>query len=299
MNDWRNLRLRAKLASAIALLGCLAAQTATATAAPAKPALWKLSDHDTDIYLFGTIHILPKGLAWRTPALDKAIAESGELVLETPINKDLAATGQLMMKLAVSPGLPPLAERVPPERRAQLETLIKAAGLPLQTLDKVESWAAALMLTTATFSAMGYDSEAGVENSMAGAYAGKAITGIETVEQQLGFFDNLSQEAQTAFLLGAIDDPAVARAEFEAMLEAWRIGDTEGIARTFDSQTALSPELREALMTRRNTAWADWLEKKLDQPGTIMVAVGVGHLAGRDSVHDMLEARGLKAERVQ
>jgi hypothetical protein len=46
-------------------------------------------------------------------------------------------------------------------------------------------------------------------------------------------------------------------------------------------------------------AWAQWLARRLEKPGTVMVAVGAGHLAGRDSVQAMLKAKGLKATRVQ
>jgi uncharacterized protein YbaP (TraB family) len=53
------------------------------------------------------------------------------------------------------------------------------------------------------------------------------------------------------------------------------------------------------LLRARNAAWADWLAKRLDQPGSVLVAVGAGHLAGGLSVQTMLAAKGLKVERVQ
>jgi uncharacterized protein len=83
------------------------------------------------------------------------------------------------------------------------------------------------------------------------------------------------------------------------MLDAWSRGDLKGIARTFDDETQMSPELKDALMRRRNARWAEWLARRLDRPGTVFVAVGAGHLAGADSVQKMLEARGIKAKRVQ
>jgi hypothetical protein len=53
------------------------------------------------------------------------------------------------------------------------------------------------------------------------------------------------------------------------------------------------------LLTRRNARWAEWIDARLDRPGTVFLAVGAGHLAGRDSVQAMLEKRGIKAKRVQ
>ena len=280
----------------------LAACTTTAPAPDApRPALWKLADEDTTIYLFGTIHLLPKGLGWRTPALERAIAESDTLVLETEIASDQMDAAQTMMKLALSPGLPPLAERVPAEKRAELARVLKAAGIPEGSLDAMETWAAALTMLTLNYKQAGLSAEAGVERGLDESYRGakRKVIGLETVEQQFDFFDKLSEGAQRALLVSMLDDPKGAEAEFQAMLKAWKSGDTDAIARTFDSETALSPELREALMTKRNAAWADWLAKRLEQPGTVLVAVGAGHLAGKDSVQRMLSERGLKAERVQ
>lgn len=298
------LRKVSKFLAALGGLSVAACATpeGAATAAPApKPALWKVADEDTTIYLFGTIHILPKDLQWRTPKLAEAIAESDELVLETEMGTDLAATAKVMREMGLSDGLPPLIERVPEEKKPALASLIKSTGVPAKALDRMETWAAALMLTAASFRNMGFAAEAGVEKSIEVDYKGqsKRISGLETVEQQFGFFDSLSEEAQRAFLVGTIEDPAGARAQFQAMLKAWASGDTDAIAATFDAETAFSPELRAVLMQRRNVAWADWIANRLDTPGTVMVAVGAGHLAGRDSVQAMLAQRGLKAQRVQ
>src|SRR3546814_12767679 len=69
------------------------AETAEAVEA-AKPAMWKLADADTTIYQFGTIHLLPKGLEWRTPAIEKAVADSDAPVLETQLGTALSRPGR-------------------------------------------------------------------------------------------------------------------------------------------------------------------------------------------------------------
>lgn len=297
-------RLKKSGPRALAVIGA-ASLAACSTVQPAgneaRPALWKLADEDTTIYLFGTIHVLPKGLEWRTPAIERAIAESQALYLETELGSDPMAAAQVMMKLGTSPNLPPLVERVPVEKRAELRKMIAATGVPEAALDRLETWAAALTLLAVSFRQMGYSAEAGVEQGLATSYDGKTrpVKGLETVSQQFGFFDQLSESSQRTLLAEMIDDPAAAKAQFEAMLNAWKSGDTKAIARTFDSEKAMSPELREVLMTRRNAAWADWVARRLDEPGTVLVAVGAGHLAGKGSVQDMLKAKGLRTKRVQ
>jgi uncharacterized protein len=280
------------------LAGCATAQAPVAANA-AKPAMWKVSDADTTIYLFGTIHLLPEGLEWETPAFRQAVARSDALVMEAVLGKDPMAQAQALAKLGLAKGLPPLRERVPADKRDALDRMIKETGVPAAALDRLETWAAGLSLLAVSFQRMGLKADAGVESKLAASYRGKPVSGLETVEQQLGYFDGLSEESQRAFLVGVLDDPAGARMEFQNMLDAWRRGDVAKIAETFDSETTMTPELREVLMTRRNRAWAEWVQRRLDQPGTVMVAVGAGHLAGRDSVQAMLAAKGLKAQRVQ
>ena len=265
------------------------------------PAMWKLADEDTDIWLFGTIHLLPEGQAWRTPALEAALAEADELVLEVADVDDMMATALAMQKLGMSPGLPPIAERVPEEKRAALRAMIAESGYPEAVFDRLETWAAALPLLAVSFKRLGLDPSLGVERQIGAPFraSGRKVTGIETIEQQLGFFDTLSEGAQRALLLSVVEDKAETRAQFRAMLDSWARGDLDGIARTFDDETQMSPELKEALMRRRNARWAEWLAKRLDQPGTVFFAVGAGHLAGEDSVQAMLSAKGLRAKRVQ
>jgi uncharacterized protein YbaP (TraB family) len=284
-----------------ALLGAAPAPPTVATVPHGHPALWKLADADTTIYLFGTIHVLPPGQVWHTPAFEKALASSDELVLEIGNIDDQMALARSMAKFGAAEGLPPLAERVPADKRAALAAALAGIGLPANGLDRFRTWAAAILLLQIQLQKIGLDSSSGLELSLLAPAraAGKKIQGLETIDDQFGLFAHVSEEAQRALLVDALGSPDEAKREFQAMLRAWANGDVAGVARTFDGETALSPELRKALMADRNARWADWLKTRMAKPGTVFVAVGAGHLAGKDSVEAMLAARGLKVTRVQ
>lgn len=287
------------LFAGLALAAC-ATQSAQTPAGEARPALWSLSDADTNIYLFGTIHALPEGADWRTPSLEQALAASQELVTEVRLT-DQQAAAAVFARLGFGQGLPPALERVPEAKRELLREAIAASGLPAAAADRLKTWALAVALAQVLFQRAGINPELGVERSLTASFTERqaAMSALETVEEQLGFFDGLSEESQRAFLEGVLESPDEIRVEFDRMLAAWRAGDTRAIARTFNDEETLSAELREVLLTRRNARWAEWLQRRLEQPGTIFVAVGAGHLAGRDSVLDMLKRRGLRARRVQ
>lgn len=277
---------------------------AAAPASPqAHPALWKVSDADTTIYLFGTIHILPAGTNWMDPGIKRALDASQSLTLEAVLDKDPTEVATALVKLGHADGLPPLADRVPPEKRAQLEALIKASGVPESFLNGMKTWSGALMLTGAALQEIGVDAAVspGVEPQLTALFrsANKPVDGFETAETQLGFFDKLPEDAQRAFLVATLDNPAKARADFQKMLAAWEKGDPSAIEKTFADDPEFTPALRDLLIRQRDHNWADAIAKRLEQPGTVFVAVGAGHLVGPDSVQKMLADKGIKAVRVQ
>ena len=286
--------------SAIAATACSVAPASEPQVA--SPAMWKVADEDTTIYLFGTIHLLPKGTEWRSPAFDRAAAGADTLVVETVIDdSDPGKTMGELFKLALRDDLPPMVERVPAEKRAELETAIKKSGIPIEAYNKLETWAAAFMLLGVQFKDLGLDPASGVESTLKVQFKqdGKSIGQLETNAEQLGFFDRLAEEAQRNFLATVQTDASGMKEEFAGMIDAWGRGDVKAIADTFNSDLGDTPELREALLTKRNANWAKWVKGRLDQPGTILVAVGAGHLAGDHSVLTELEGQGVRVSRVQ
>lgn len=283
-------------------VACTSATSSAAPAAAPRPALWRVADRDTTIYLFGTIHLLPKNYQWRTPKFDQALKQSNGLVVETIVDpRNPAPLAQALMTLGVSPGQPPLVQRVPVDKQGALLTAVKASGLPIQAFDRMETWAAAFTLLGTQFRSIGLEGEDGVETTLKDSFtaSGKPIGQLETNAEQLGFFDRLPEQAQRDLLLSALEDPASARREFDGMLASWTRGDVGGMARSFNEEMESSPALKDALLVQRNRNWAGWVERRMAQPGTVFVAVGAGHLAGSESVIAMLQQRGLKVSRVQ
>jgi len=279
----------------------LAARTHRHAASAVRPAIWVLRDKDTSIYLFGTIHALPPHFDWETPALRRVIARSDRLVLEAVID-DPARSAQVLLKLGkADKPVPPLAERVAPKFRKALAAMEAKAGVPAATLDTMKTWAAAMVLFGVTVSDLGVSSADGVEDALKKQFRaqGKPVEGLETLEQQLGFFDTLTEAQQRAFLESVVDQRPDDAADFGTMLTAWSHGDEAGIAESFDRDMKSADALREVLLAKRNARWADLLIKRLAKPGVEMVAVGAGHLVGPDSVRARLKALGYKTVRVE
>jgi uncharacterized protein YbaP (TraB family) len=283
-------------------IATLAGLSAAPASARDRPALWEVSDRDTTVYLFGTIHLLPKNVQWRSPKFEKALARSQSLVVETIVDdKNPQAFTRTFAGMAFRQGLPPILDRVSPAKRAQLEAAIAKTGQPLSRFDQMETWAVAFAILGPQFQQLGLSTADGVEVVLRGifAQAGKPIEQLETNSEQLGLFDTLPEAAQRALLEGSVESPGDMRTQFNGMLSAWTRGDIDAIARTFNEEMASSPDLRDALIRRRNYNWSNWIARRMAAPGTVFMAVGAGHLAGPDSVQLYLQSHGYRVKRLQ
>jgi uncharacterized protein YbaP (TraB family) len=285
--------------------GCARQQVAEAPAAavpaaPVGPALWKVADADTTIYLFGTIHALPPETQWMRPSIADALAKSDTLVTEVELNAD---TIKSMQQEVMAKGMLPVGENLrdmlTAEQRAKYEAAVTRLGLKPETFDRFEPWYAAMMMTMLPLIKQGYATSAGVEKVLGGqAGAEKARASLETVEYQLAIFDSLSKDAQVRYLMEVIDGNQDIKAMLDKMVAEWMKGDADKLAELMN-QGLTDADLADKLLYQRNRNWADWIAKRLDRPGTVFVAVGAGHLAGTNSVQQDLAAKGIAVERLQ
>lgn len=290
------------LLASIGLASAIIAQPAAAHARPQRPAMWKVADADTTVYLFGTVHLLPRHLKWQTPAFRAAAARSDELVVETILDDNHPGRfAELVSAAGIRDGLPPVLERVSPDKRAALTKAIAASGIAASVFDRMETWLVGFTLVTTQFRSIGLQGADGVEAILKRHFsaAGKPIGELETNADQIAVFDRLPEAAQRKFVEASLSDDGDLKQELAAMIDSWKNGDTKRIAATFNAEMSGSPDLADALLRRRNTNWTQWVRQRLARPGTVMVAVGAGHLAGDGSVIDQLVKAGVKVERVQ
>ncbi|MFN3517258.1 MAG: TraB/GumN family protein [Novosphingobium sp.] len=300
------------LGSAAALLALLGPATQARQAQPAAPALaaapgqrvatpalWKVSDKDTTIYLFGTIHLLPEGIDWYNGKLASAFESTQELVTEIPdIPPGEAAA--LSLRMGTLPPGQSLRSGMTADQLAKYEGAMKSLGLPVSAFDRLKPWFAAVAMATLPLQKAGYSMDNGIEAQLdrRNKELGRPRLGLETLEYQLSLFDGLPEPVQRKYLFDVIDAVPTIPQEIGKMVDAWVKGDAEQLAVLLNSETD-DPALYEALLTRRNENWAVWIDNRLDQPGVVFIAVGAGHLAGKDSVQELLRKQKIKAVRVQ
>jgi uncharacterized protein len=290
-----------KILLAAALASVVLPAAACAQARPdADPAIWVVKDEDTTIYLFGTFHMLDGKRDWFNEEVKTAFDQSQELVLEALIPENQAELQPLILKYAIDPNGKTLSSRLTPEVKAKLEKELPA-GMPLQAVDPLEPWFISTLVTTLGAQKLGLTPENGTEAILrkAAKAGGKSVGELEGVEYQLGIFDKIPEDLQVAMLEQALDSSAKLGELFNPMMAAWADGDTETLVRLMNTGMNETPELYKTIFSDRNAKWAEWIDARLDKPGTVFMAVGAGHLAGKDSVQDILAAKGIKAGKVE
>ncbi|OQW61883.1 MAG: hypothetical protein A4S17_09015 [Proteobacteria bacterium HN_bin10] len=288
------MRLRSAFI-ALALAAC--AQTPGAIT----PALYAVRDDDSTMYIYGTVHVRPRGADWGNARVRAAVDESAEVWTELIMSPEADAETQ---RLAQQFGRAsrPLSSWLSESENARLDAAVAKIGLPAGALENLQPWAAALTLTVAPLLRAGFDPASGVDRSL-DAYAdaaGKNMRALETAEQQYRFFATMSPELQREMLIEAIDQVDQVDELIGAMSRHWERGDEAALARDVIEETRMQyPELYRTLFVERNNAWMEELTREMQGAGVDFVAVGAGHVIGPDGLVAQFRARGYRVERVR
>jgi uncharacterized protein YbaP (TraB family) len=274
------------------------------------PAIWKLSDEDTTIYLFGTIHLLPAGFEWRNAQFNRIVDEVDTLVLESSEEDAMASLAALAPKMqSVNASRPATSQRLSPMLRTNWRQMVESSGRVFDEVDNMP-----LPLAMLGFDSGGEDSglsrhELGVESVLQAEFmaSGRPVTSIENhgaVMLSLMRIDDApilaELSAELARWPGAVQpgQRAAPMRQDWSMEHAWAQGQIDPDFDLGLGSGKVGAAFQRVLLARRNERWSYWLKSRLDQPGTILVAVGAGHFEGRRSVHYFLQQRGLAAERI-
>lgn len=270
-----------------------------AAPAAAAPALWRVSDADSRIYLFGTIHALRPGLKWRTPLYDGVLAAASTVWFEADLESGDPDTVRLLIQRYGSDPDRPLSRKLAP---SDLEALARQTDVA--RVDHLRPWAAALMLSMRPVLARGATLDKGADLTITRAARddAKRIRTFETLEDQARMFASLPEGSEVRYLTGVIRGkargPRLRLPGKPASLEAAWLAGALGPDAVADMK-AKNPALYEAFLKRRNHAWTDKLAAEMAGSGVELVNVGALHMVGDDGLPALLAARGFKVERVQ
>jgi uncharacterized protein YbaP (TraB family) len=283
----------------VALLLCLPAFALQA--ADPRPAagewhsFWSVQGRHNTLWLLGSVHLLRPEDSTPPPAVLRAYTASKGLVMELDLGK--AGPETLLasnLSLFTLPEGRTLRDVLGADVHARFVRAATPLGLDPQFMDRFQPWFAAMTFEQLLYAKQGYDALAGVDQQFArlAAADGKPITGLETLDEQLGFFASMTPAEQRDLLRDTIDDAADADTTLATTVDAWRRGDTRALEALLQEGREKSPALYRRLTTERNARWLRRLLPLLESRDNQLVIVGALHLVGDDGLVKLLERQG-------
>jgi uncharacterized protein YbaP (TraB family) len=254
--------------------------------------LWSVEAGAGKVYLLGSVHFLRPADYPLPDAMEQAYANSAKLVFETDLNAMASSEmQQQMLQLGFYPENENIFDHLGSGTAELLRSKLTDLGLPESLVSRLKPWTAAMTLEVLVLKLMGFDEQSGVDLYFyrRARADGKDLEFLETVDYQLKLLAGLDERNQDALLRQTLEELDRVEQIAPKMVAYWRSGDYERLS-------ALSPmpsRLHDRLLTRRNQNWMDRIQSYLAQPENTLVVVGALHLAGPDSVVDLLRQRGL------
>ena len=119
-----------------------------------------------------------------------------------------------------------------------------------------------------------------------------AIDGLETVAEQLGFFDSLSNDQQVLMVMEVVRNGSNSGLEeTEKIMTLYADQNIDGLYQMIADAGGFLEGINDVILDDRNKRWIPMIEKMIAEKSTF-IAVGAGHLGGPNGVIRLLEAQG-------
>ena len=270
---------------------------ALADSAGSPVTMWMAEGTSNRVFLLGSIHLLREQDHPLPRIIDDVYEEAETLYMELDMDDlDPLLMQATINRLGMLEEGTSLREVMGEDLYAEAAARAAELEIPFEMLDRIEPWYAAITVEQLVLTRIGFNAAYGVEMQLLrkAASDGKEILGFETVEQQLGYLDGLSLEAQRELLMQTLTESAAIREIMDDLILAWRSGDIDYLEQALLDDVSGYPELYDAIVADRNRLWVDTIDELLDDGQDYLVIVGALHLVGEDGVPRLLEQRGVR-----
>ena len=267
------------------------------------PALWKVTDHDSTLYLFGTVHLLPDEADWQRRDMQAAFDEVGTIYFEVPDgDKANFEASVLQTRYGRYESGERLSDHL--DGLAQKRLMAAAYNVDIQptALEFFKPWIVADMLSLAAAEAEGLlpENSADAVLRLKARKAKKVIKSLDDMKTYIEAVALLPDGVQIRSLEDTIKNFDAIGSDIKTVNAAWIVGNTDVlISDMMEPAKVKSPEMFATLFTKRNAKWVNTLDAFMQGDDNAMVVVGIGHLLGEDGLPERLKEQGYTVERVR
>lgn len=264
---------------------------------PSEGVFYRVRKDNQTAYLLGSIHIGDTTMYPLNQKIDVAFEEADHLAVEINIEDiNEAEASQTMMQKGLYQDETTLSTLVEEEVFNEVVGYLSDVGLNEEMINQFQPWFVTMMLSEVALGKSKLTSENGVDKHFITRANEKKlpIISLESVESQIASISSAPVEEQIESLeitLGSMD---IYEEELTQLIRVWRSGNIDVIAQLRD----LSEGSEQLAMDERDVLMTDKIEGFLnkDDGETYFVVVGALHLAGENSIIDLLETRGYSVE---
>ena len=262
-----------------------------------KSFLWEIQSEKGNSYLFGSVHLLKKEHYPLKKIIESSFDQSDVLVLEIDLSGgNLIKAGLYMLEKGKYPEGETLKDNISEKTYQLLEDKAKTMEMNLEWLNKWKPWMVAFHILERKLMSLGYNPMDGIDMYFLNKSQGKKeIKGLETVELQVGLFENFSKEESEKFLLSTIMEADQLEKEMDKMISAWSSGDVEIMEKANAETIREYPELEafyKKLNDDRNVRMVEEIISLLKTDKKYFIVVGAMHMIGKNGIVQLLKNKG-------
>ncbi|CAA0124580.1 Uncharacterised protein [BD1-7 clade bacterium] len=267
----------------------------------AESPVWRISDAEKSFYIGGTIHVLRASDYPLPEAFDEAYSKTSTVVLEVDVDSiSQARFESLVLSQVFYPPNENLKQHLNKRAFRALSAYCRSVDIPVESLLKMRPGLVVSTISITELQKLGADQD-GVDTwfSAKAWRDGKAVEGLETVEQQIEFLANLGTGNESRIILQTLEELEQLPGELNALTSAWRKGDLALLDELVIAPMKKDyPQVYEQLLLKRNQQWLPLLEGFLASDRVEFVLVGAAHLAGDKGLIEQLRKRGYQVEQL-
>jgi uncharacterized protein YbaP (TraB family) len=262
-----------------------------------KSFLWEIQSEQGNSYLFGSVHLLKKEHYPLKKVIEDSFEQSDVLVLEIDLSGgNLVKAGLYMLGKGKYQGEETLKDNISEKTYQLLKDKAKTMEINFEWLNGCKPWMAAFNILERKLMQLGFNPLQGIDLYFLNKSQGKKeIQGLETVELQVGLFENFSKEESEKFLLYTIMEADQLEKEMNQMISAWSTGDVEIMEKTMTETIREYPELEafyKKLNDDRNVRMVEKIISLLKTDKKYFIVVGAAHMVGKNGIVQLLKNKG-------
>lgn len=266
--------------------------------------LWKVEHGDTTVYLQGTIHTVTDNFFPLNRKIEEAYAKADVIVPEVDLNNiSMFEMQAIYMEYALYEDGSSIQDHLSTDLYKELDRVYTELGYSIDMFEQFKPWFQSNLIQNLMMEELNFTDGVDLYFLNRAEQDQKEIVALETAEDQLSIFANLSEEFQVQMLEESLVEIEELNEQMLESLNLYKEGDGDKLLDylTVEQETTAEEQAyMEALNDDRNYKMADKIATFLEEDSgdTYFVIVGTLHLLQEPHILSLLEEKGYTVEQI-